>query len=89
MFASKLSKIAKTMEAAAKPVLIYEVKMRETVALPTLSPKPKKKVTTISYSMPPKRVKVLANGFGDINMSNRDVGISSFEYAYADLAEDD
>jgi len=73
------------LEEKAKPLPIYEIKDRKAVLLPELTPKPKKPVTHIAYSMPPKRVKALADALGNINLSNRDVGIKSFDYAYDDL----
>lgn len=80
---------AKEIEAAAKPREIHEVPIRRAVALPVLAPKPKRPVTHITYSCPPKRVKALADAFGDINMSNSAVGIKSFDHAYDDLVGDE
>lgn len=80
---------AKKLEAAAKPRTIYDVKVRSSVALPQLTPKPKKAVANILYSMPLKRLKDLADALGNINMSNREVGIKSFEYTYDDLVGDE
>jgi len=39
--------------------------------------------------MPNDRVRKLASALGNINMSNKDVGINSFDYTYDDHVEDD
>ena len=76
---------AKRQEHQAKPKSIFDVVQRESVSLPQIVAKPKMKMANISYSMPLQRVKSLAEGLGNINMSYRDVGINSFEHAYTDL----
>jgi hypothetical protein len=80
---------AKRLEMAAKPVAVYNIKKREAVALPALVAKAKIDQANISYPMQRKRVRALADEFGDINMTYRDVGLRSFEYAYADLVGED
>lgn len=80
---------AKKSEEKAKPLPIYEIKVRREVSVPALTPKPKKPVTHIAYSMPPSRVKALADALGNINMANRNVGIKSFDFAYNDLVGDE
>lgn len=80
---------AKQFESATKPLSFYKVAPRAAVALPQLTPKPKEKIANIAYSMPLARVKDLAREFGNINMSYRDVGIESFNYAYSEHVGDD
>ena len=76
---------ARQIESAATPVLIYDVKKSQEVILPKLTPITREKPANINYSMPQKRVKALAKGLGSVNMTYRDVGIQSFEYAYKDF----
>jgi hypothetical protein len=76
---------AKRFEAAAKPLSIFEVKRSPAVSLPSLRAKPKVQAANIAYSMPRERVRELADEFGNINMSYREVGINSFDYAYSNL----
>ncbi len=59
------------------------------VALPRLTSKQSEKVGNINFSMPVKRLRALAKGFDDINMSYREVGIRAFDYSYEDLVGDD
>ncbi len=75
---------AKRLEQAATAVPIFELRKHETVALPKLTPIPKEKPANINYSMPQRRVRALAKGFGSSSMTYREVGIQSFEYAYKD-----
>lgn len=80
---------AKALEEKAKPVAIYSIRLRSSVALPTLTPKAKRVMANISYSVLPKKLKALAEAFGSITMSNREVGLKSFDHAYDDLVGDD
>lgn len=80
---------AKLKEADARPTPIHTVPIREQVTLPHLAPRPKVPVANIAYSMPRDRVRKLADGMGNINMSYKDVGIKSFNYAYSDLVGED
>ena len=75
---------AKEIEARAKPITIYTVKERAVVSLPKIVSRPAERVATIQYAMPLARVRSLADSFGNINMTYKDVGIKSFEYAFAD-----
>lgn len=80
---------ARKTEADARPTPIHSVPIRQKVALPSLTPKPKIPVANIAYSMPRSRVTELANSMGDINLSYKEVGIKSFEHAYSDFVGDD
>lgn len=80
---------AKEIEAKANAVSIYEVTRRDSVSLPDFTITPTERRANINYSVPVKKLKNLAKAFGKINMTYRDVGIKSFDYAYDDLAEDD
>lgn len=76
-------------EDAAKSVPIFEVAIRQDVELPKIATKPKIPQANILYTVPRPRVKSLASAFGNINMSYKDVGLRSFEYAFEDLVGDD
>jgi hypothetical protein len=80
---------AKRSESSTRPITIFSVPRNEVVALPAYTPRPRVRIANINYSMPLTRVRKLAKGFGDINMSYRDVGIQSFNHAFADMAEED
>ena len=80
---------AKSIEDKAKAVSIFKIPTKTTASFPRLSPKPKKKVANVLYSVSPTRIRKLANAMGDINFSNRDVGIRSFDYTYDDLVGED
>ena len=51
--------------------------------------KSKVPVANIAYSMPLKKVRNLARELGNINMTYRDVGIASFNYAYSEHVGDE
>lgn len=80
---------ARKKEASARPTPIYAVSASEQVALPQLTPRSKIPVANIAYSMPRERVQKLAQGMGSINLSYKEVGIRSFEYAYSDHVGED
>lgn len=76
-------------EELAKAVPIFEVAVRQEVELPKIAPKPKIPQANILYTVPKSRVRSLASAFGNINMSYKDVGLQSFEYAFEDLVGDE
>lgn len=76
---------AKKIEAAAKPVKLRALTVRDTVQLPTYTAKPVERMGNIGYSVPVSKIKKLARGMGKSTMSYRDVGLSSFDYAYDDF----
>lgn len=80
---------AKQIENQARPKSIFDVAQRAHVSLPIIASKPKVRTANIAYSMPLQRVRDLAEGLGNINMSYRDVGMNSFERAYSDLVGDE
>ena len=79
---------AKKKEAETIPVSIYEVKKRDSVTLPKLIPVPAARVANVHYAVPISKMKKLATKFGSVNMSYRDVGLRSFDYAYEDMVGD-
>ncbi|MCR9280449.1 MAG: ATP-binding protein [Rhodobacteraceae bacterium] len=80
---------AKKLESDTKSLPIFNIQRRETVALPTWDPKPKVKMANIAYSVPLDRLRKLARGFGNINMSYKDVGYKSFDYSYDELVDEE
>ena len=80
---------AKQIEQRAVEVTLGNVERQQTVQLPMI---PKQKVerrANVNYSVPVSRMKRLAREFGSIQLSYRDVGLSSFDYAYDELVEDE
>lgn len=80
---------AKKKEGAATPVSIFTVSRRESVRLPALNVTNVPTPANVHYAVPVDKMKKLASAFGSINLSYRDVGIKSFEHAYADLVGDE
>jgi hypothetical protein len=81
---------AKAKEVAAQLRDIVTIQRRPAVQVPTLRvPSTREKVGNVHFTMPLKRLNALAAGFGDPNLTYRDIGIRSFEYAYDELVEDD
>lgn len=80
---------AKTEESKAVPVAIREVVKRDTVTLPQLTPKTAIPMGNIAYSVPRERIRALAQAYGDINLTYREVGTRSFEEAYSEWVGDE
>lgn len=80
---------ATAKEQAAKAITIFDLQNRKEVALPKLAPKPKIPQANVLYTVPRDRLRSLAAALGNINMPYKDVGISSFDYAYKDLVDDE
>lgn len=77
---------AKASEQQSKPTPLANVRPREKVQLPNLSQgKPRVRPANINYSVPLKRLKALADAMGSINLTYREVGIKSFDFAYENL----
>ena len=72
-------------EEIAKAVPIFEVTIRKEVELPKIIQKPKIPEANVLCTVPRPRLRSLALAFGNINMSHKDVGVRSFEYAFNDL----
>lgn len=79
---------AKALEQRSSAQPIAEVLPRSVVVLPTLTKRPGERPANINYARPVRRVRALAEGFGNVGMTYRDVGIESFEYAYKMLADE-
>ena len=77
------------IEGAAKAVPIFQVTARARVELPKIVPKPKIPEANVLYSVPRPKLRNLALALGNINMTYKDVGLRSFEYAYSDLVGDE
>ncbi len=81
-------KEAKKKEEVAEAVPIQNVTKRSSIALPALVPVQVEPVANVNYSVPVSKMKRLAAELGNVNMSYRDVGLTSFDYVYADLVEE-
>jgi hypothetical protein len=80
---------AKRKEAAAAVVPIHAVARRPVAMLPALVARVTERPANIHYSVSVNRLKKLAAQFGSINMPYREVGLTSFEYAYDDMVGDE
>ena len=80
---------AKRKEDQTTSVSIQSVENSQIIMLPKLEPKKVDQPANVHYSVPKTKLRKLAQEFGDINMTYRDVGLNSFEYAYDDLVEDE
>lgn len=80
---------AKQKEAAAAVVSIFAVAPHDSAKLPTLAVPQAERVSHINYSVPTTKMKKLAKELGRINMTNREVGLRSFDYAYKDMVGDE
>ena len=78
----------KKLETAAKPVSVYKVKQQKVLVLPKFERPKEEKSANVLYSVPVTKAKALARGLGNVNLSYREIGLKSFEYAYEDLAEE-
>jgi len=78
---------AEEAERNAQRTSIFAVKPQPKFELPTIK-KSRQRESSIQFSMLKERITVLAKAFGNINMSNREVGVKAFEYAYEDLVEE-
>ena len=76
-------------ENATKAIPITEVVPRTDIKLPQKLIRASVPEANVLYSVPKQRLRKLANAFGCINMSYKDVGRKSFEYSYEDLVGDE
>ncbi|WP_084418463.1 ATP-binding protein [Henriciella litoralis] len=80
---------ARGYERSTKSVEVFAIQRQPRVELPELSADKKTvRMSNIAYSVPTKKYRKLAAEFGDPNMSLKDVGLTSFSYAYDDFVGD-
>ncbi|WP_108827830.1 ATP-binding protein [Ascidiaceihabitans donghaensis] len=80
----------KKLENATVPVSVYAVQPKAAMILPKFSREVRgEKQANIAYSVPVSKARALARGLGNQNLSYREIGLQSFEYAFEDLAGDD
>jgi hypothetical protein len=80
---------AKQKEAAAVAIPIYSVPLLAAVRLPMIAPRVSETPANVHYAVPTTRMKKLAKALGSVNLTYRDVGLKSFDYAYDDLVGED
>jgi hypothetical protein len=81
---------AKSFERSAGSVRAFEVPITKSIRFPALSSAaPKIAEVTIQYSKLQRLVRGLAVRLGNPNMSAREVGSRSFDYAYKEIVGDD
>ena len=73
---------AKKKEQVAQPISIYAVTRQTAVQFPALSPRTSEPIANVLYSVPVQKMRKLARKFGSINLSYKEVGLKSFDYAY-------
>lgn len=73
---------AKEIESKAKSAPLAGIESKKELELPKFQGSSRVKLANIAYAVPVERVRALAEALGDKNMSYREVGSSSFEYAY-------
>ena len=79
---------AKQLEHQTQRVPLNKVCLRDSASFPELSTSDLAPLANVNYAVDKERLKRLAAGFGDVDLSNRDVGLKSFEYAFRDYVED-
>lgn len=80
---------ARKKEEKAASVPIYRLQARSEVRLPSLSVKKVENPANVNYSVSRQRMRKMAKALGRVNMTYRDVGLKTFDYAYDELVEDD
>ena len=80
---------AKRKEEKATVIAIRNVENQPVVGLPKIPRRQTEPRANVNYSVPVAKMKRLAKEFGSIQMSYREVGLESFDYAYKDLVEDE
>lgn len=75
-------------EAKADRTSIFSIKPQAKVAMPIIK-KTRQRETSIQFPVLKARITELAKAFGNINMSNREVGTRAFDYAYDDLVDEE
>ena len=76
-------------ETATESVSVYKVQQQPDLVLPKFGQKIKgEKLANVAYSVPVSRANALARGLGNANLSYREIGLQSFEYAFKDFAEE-
>ena len=80
----------KRLEAATKPVSLYDVKPRKNLILPKFNQEIiEEKRANVTYSVLQTKAKALAKGFENEDLSYRDIGLKSFDYAYKNIVKKD
>jgi hypothetical protein len=79
---------AAALEERGKAVPLAEIRPRGNVGLPPSRPRGEP-WANVNYAVRRRRMLSLAKGFGDINMTYREVGTRSFDYAYERLVDED
>ena len=79
----------KILESKTKLVSVHKVNKQEVLILPKFGQETKgEQPANVAYSVPMTKAKALARGFGNPNLSYREIGLRSFKYAYKDLVEE-
>jgi len=79
---------AARLEQSGKTVTISNVRPNDAFKPPSLG-QPREPVANVNYAVLRRRMIKLANGFGNINLPYREVGLKSFNFAYEQLVDED
>jgi hypothetical protein len=80
---------AANRESGGRPVPLPEVKRNENIRLPGPTPKPADPPANVNYVVSRKKLQRLAEGLGNRNLTYREVGIRSFDFAYDHLVDEE
>lgn len=81
---------AEPKEKEARPIPLAIVTPRPEIQLPKLKRSAsRQEVANVNYAVTVKKLRSLAEAFGDITMTYRDVGVTAFDFAYDELVSDD
>lgn len=77
----------KPLEEATVTMNVFAVPAAQELKLPTIARhRSREKLANVNYSVPLTRLRALALGLGSAQMSYRDVGLASFDFAYDEFA---
>jgi hypothetical protein len=77
------------LEATALPKEVSTLPLSTKVKLPKPKSASGERLASVGYAVPMSKLKTLAAAFGQRFMSQKDVGLKSFEYAYKELVSEE
>ena len=81
----KVDATVRKLEAAARPREVSTLPLNAKVKLPKTRSTSGERLANVGYAVPIGKLKALAAALGQRYMSQKDVGLKSFEYAYKEL----
>lgn len=80
---------ASRRESGGRAVPLPQVRRNENIRLPQPTPKPAEPQANVNYAVPRKKLRELAEGLGNRNLTYREVGLQSFDFAYEHLVDEE